>query len=176
MRKARLGCAALGGIGVLAAMCVILAAGRAARASGTEAARERWAARPFDAYRLVVEIHSGMDCIIDNQVEGEQAIYGTGNPPGCAHFRFSVSDLFALIDAFKHGQCGPNGCGCDGPIGIEVQYDETLGYPTQIEILLQPERRWQYPEFWELQLQGGSCAGAAYTGQMIRVTALWPEQ
>jgi hypothetical protein len=44
--------------------------------------------------------------------------------------------VFDYIEAEigRIGECGPNGCACDGGRTIDVVYDTALGYPKRIDI------------------------------------------
>lgn len=157
-------------------VCSIVVFGFPVGRSAARTARERWEARPFDEYRMVMRIDALTQCDVETHVVDETVVAVTSNDPGCEQeFAVSVTDLFNRLDTMDPRACGPNGCACDGPIGADVDYHPTLGYPTRLEIRLQPERRWTYPEYWSKQVGAGSCTLIGFIGTTIEITSLTPE-
>ena len=84
----------------------------------------------------------------------------------------SVTDLFRRIEKIRQDTpCGPNGCGCDGPVEVRVEFDQTLGYPTIIEQTLRPDLRWRYFDYWVHNRVGGGCTLMGHTDSRIDVDA-----
>ena len=113
------------------------------------AARDAWAHRPFKRYRMIVEQEGGLQprCRQEFEVEDEQVDTVISN--GCAGSMPTVSDLFARIEDYTTKVvCGPNGCDCDGQIVARATYDPRLGYPHDLVIMLQPQRRFNPLEWF----------------------------
>jgi Family of unknown function (DUF6174) len=162
---------------VMAIACALALAGGAwlltSPARELAAAQRRWAARPFSGYRLVVDTHAFGSCHYDVEVRGEQVV--TIFRRSCLQPAPTVTDLFRAIEAGLGAQgCGPNGCACDGPIGVEAIYDAQLGYPTQIAMRLKPEQRWRYPDYWRRMFLGGGCTLIGWVGERKQVQSLMP--
>ena len=103
-----------------------------------EAAKARWAARPFSRYRLAVQADSSLArCAQDLEVHGtEPAIVLENTCPST----LTMEDLLASIEStITARECGPNGCECDGFVAIDVVYDQQWGYPRSIRRFLQED-------------------------------------
>jgi len=124
-------------------------------------ARERWAARSFSSYYLTInvsiwnegtgsDLFSGVEpgglittCryeaeVIDEAVvttiENTCASTTWGEPIFSIHVPETVTGLFNEIErTITEHECGPNGCICDGFIGVDVSYDRRLGYPKTVK-------------------------------------------
>ncbi len=140
------------------------------------AAQERWAARQFARYRLAVEYSGGLiECRQDAEIRGETVVAIMRNT--CPVGVLTVTDVFNRIDVnltTRAGRCGPNGCGCDGTIGVDATYDTTLGYPRRMNIHLRPEDRWRYSGYWRYMLLDGVCTPMGFRGETIDIVALTP--
>lgn len=149
-------------------------------------ARSRWAANGYPAYRIVLDYSLPLyACEQDFEVKNEEVTYRnrdscrmspvTGNKGGLLEL-MTVANLFLRIEkSINEPECGPNGCICDGYIGIDVAYDPTLGYPQRLEYRLRPEDRWRSLDFWRSQLSSNApCPPASYIGQTITITELTP--
>src|SRR5688500_16555647 len=77
--------------------------------------RQKWQARPFANYEMEIRVDALAQCQTRYKVIDEQVTDVVSTGQGCNQSVYSVSDLFAEIE--KERGCGPNGCGCDGPIG-----------------------------------------------------------
>jgi hypothetical protein len=140
------------------------------------AAQERWAARQFARYRLAVEYSGGLiDCRQDAEIRGEAVVAIMRNT--CPLGVLTVTDVFNRIDvnlSTRVGRCGPNGCGCDGTVGVDATYDASLGYPRQMNLRLRPEERWHYPGYWRYTLLGGACTLIGFRSETINIVSLTP--
>jgi hypothetical protein len=164
----------LGLIAALMIACIAIAIVlRGGSQTQTNLYRQKWLARPFANYEMDISVDALAQCQTRYTVIDEQVTDVVSTGQGCNELVYSVSDLFAEIE--KDRGCGPNGCGCDGPIGAEAEYDETLGYPTRIEIRLMPERRLSFPDYWAKKLPFYSyCTDAGFIGTIIEVNSLTP--
>jgi hypothetical protein len=140
------------------------------------ASRGLWDRRAFSRYRLVTE-HTGGLAVCRQEVEvlDERVVARFVNT--CPRSPLTVGQLFLEIERYNltiGGQCGPNGCACDGPIEVDVTYDRRLGYPRRIEVRSKPERRWLYLEYWRRLVSGGGCTLIGFSGPTIEVVALTP--
>ena len=140
------------------------------------AARALWDRRPFSRYRMVTEHTGGLEtCRQDVEVWDERVVAVLSNT--CPRSPMTVVNLFLEIERYIltiGGQCGPNGCACDGPIGVDVVYDSRLGYPRRLKVRSKPEQRWQYPAYWRRLLSGGGCTLIGFDGPAIEVVSLTP--
>jgi hypothetical protein len=149
-------------------------------------ARARWQTGGTDDYRIVVHYHVPLyECVQDFDVRDGQVdtlhrnecpVNPVVGSSGGLSARFTVEALFDRIAGdLENPQCGPNGCVCDGPIGLNVRYDAALGYPVEIASRTMPELRWRYPEYWTAQLSGGlNCPPTNFVGDIITVESLTP--
>jgi hypothetical protein len=163
------------GLGLCAAASFALTLAPA-RGAELRRARARWDARPFTRYRLVTEHSGGLaTCRQDVEVARERVAAVIAND--CAREPLTVANLFLDIERYEltiGGRCGPNGCGCDGPIAVEARFDDQLGYPTLFQVRSQPEQRWRYLDYWRRQIGGGGCTLVGFGGPSIRVISLTP--
>ena len=136
--------------------------------------RQRWAARGFDHYRLAYMISGLIACQVRAEVRAETVVAAQTTPAGGAFCAImSVTGLFQRIDQLSGSGplCGPNGCGCDGPLVVSAAYDARLGYPILVEQQLRPDERWQYFEYWVHNAVGGGCTDVGFEGLRIAVSA-----
>src|SRR5688572_2360122 len=105
----------IGGI----AVAVVLGGGSQTE---TNLYRQKWQSRPFANYAMDIRVDALLPCETRYNVIDEQVVDVVSNDVECIGTVYSVTDLFAEIE--KDRGCGPNGCGCDGPIGAEAEYDE----------------------------------------------------
>lgn len=126
-----------------------------------DTARERWAARSFSSYHLTINVSYWSEgnvpylfgvvrpgeLIVSCRYEAEvrdEAVVSTientcasttlGGPTSSITVSKTVTDLFDEIErTIVKRECGPNGCICDGFIGVDVSYDRHLGYPKAIK-------------------------------------------
>jgi hypothetical protein len=140
------------------------------------AAKERWQARLLGHYRLVTDHSGGMQpCRQDVEVRDERVVAVFSNT--CPRSAMTVANLFIEIERYLitiDGQCGPNGCACDGVIRVEAAYDAQLGYPLYMRVHINSDERWRYLEYWTNQLWGGGCALIGFVGPEIRVISVTP--
>jgi Family of unknown function (DUF6174) len=128
--------------------------------SELEQAKARWETRPFSSYRLLIQLqpHGGSACETAFEVN-EPAQTKTLSDTCSALYdsyllkslgsRTSVPGLFDYIAAEigRMGECGPNGCACDGGRTIDVVYDTDFGYPKRVEERLEWfEKAWPTKE------------------------------
>jgi len=115
-----------------------------------DAARARWKARPFDHYRLTVQYDGGivgMSCLKDAEIRDERIVTVTQSTCTNGMYMpafFTIAELFAQMEydiATYDGQCGPNGCACDGDYRLEAAFEPTLGYPQKFQVALLPDER-----------------------------------
>jgi len=125
------------------------------------AARQRWATHAIPHYRLVVRMvdDDGGGCRQDIVVQHEQVMRVFENT--CRGSARTVTELFDWIEqriASYRAQprgCGPNGCACDGTLGVDATYDAERGYPTSTHIHLLPEEGSRFPSYWWKWIWGG---------------------
>jgi hypothetical protein len=148
------------------------------------AARERWAARPFSSYRLVVEEETNTGrCGQDVRVQDEQIRQVFRN--GCVRMpNWTVSNLFTWAEQhsdFK-SRCYPSDvtCVCFSIYTTRASFDPGLGYPQSITYRWELAPNWSYLNHWRrlwLNGEAPSCrnisrrAGDHIT---VKVVALTP--
>lgn len=153
-----------------------------APARALAAARARWEAAAIHDYRIVVFWDRELlDCEQDFEVRGGGVSYRHKDTcavgPGAVGRTPALPTVMYLFEQAERGLneqvCGQNGCICDGPIEIQVDYDPTLGYPTRIQTVLRPDWRWRDPAFWLAGLRGelAACPPIVFVGQTIRVAS-----
>ncbi len=134
-------------------------------------ARALWQSQNITAYRIAVQYQIPLyECQQDFDVRDEQVAYRYKDEcqvtPVAGSFTgqfepLIVSDLFQRIeDTFTNPDCGPNGCACDGPIGVDVVYDSKYGFPQKLTYRIVPELRWRYLDYWRALLSGASACPA----------------
>lgn len=163
---------------LLIGAAVMLLAGALPGFSLPQTPRARWGAKGFAHYRLVYRASGLVDCTVTAEVRAESVVTSQTDPPGGAFCAImSVTGLFERIDTLVSGpRCGPNGCGCDGPLEVAATYDPALGYPLTIDQQLHPEQRWRYFDYWVHNSIGGGCTLIGYSGTLIEVQSLTPLQ
>jgi hypothetical protein len=111
------------------------------------AAKDRWAARPVSHYRMVVE--TGNPCRLEIEVRDERVAAVLHEDP-CGHPVRTVSDLFKMIERAPSPlyTCAPPSCACRNVVTIYALYDERLGYPRRIAVLVEREPNWRNTRFW----------------------------
>jgi hypothetical protein len=134
-----------------------------------EVAKERWNKQAIQHYRLSLN-YSHLNCQQDVEIKDDKVVTVRENTcetiPGK-----TVTELFGKIESLADGkECGPNGCACDGPLGVDAVYDAKFGYPRQVEIKLKPEKRWQYFEYWQGFFTQSYCTLIGLSDQKITVT------
>jgi hypothetical protein len=139
------------------------------------AARERWAARPFSHYRLLLEYGEWGYCRQRLDIQGDRVVallYNTCSAPAP-----TVDEIFDRIErdiVRLSGRCGVNGCGCDGTIVVSADYDPRFGYPRFKRVKLNSETRLLFPEYWKRRLSGEICSHRQFGRDNITVVALDP--
>lgn len=169
----------IGRIGVIGLLAGLVIAGLGLWLAGPSVAaellppRQRWAARGFDHYRLSYRMTGLIACQVVAEVRAEAVVTADTTPSGGAFCAImSVSGLFKRIDTLGQGPlCGPNGCGCDGPLEVRAVYDTQLGYPLRVDQQLRPDERWRYFEYWVHNSVGGGCTAVGFVGTRIEVSA-----
>jgi uncharacterized protein DUF6174 len=111
------------------------------------AAKERWAASPVSHYRMVVE--AGNPCRLEVEVRDEHVAAVLREDP-CGHPVRTVSDLFKMIERAPSPlyTCAPPSCACRNVITIYALYDQRLGYPHRVAVLVERETNWRSMRFW----------------------------
>ncbi len=140
-----------------------------------EAAKSRWAARPFDAYRL--SVLSGETCELDVAVRGEQVIQVLHEEP-CSSAGRTVSDLFRLLERSREtiDACVRWYCACRNTLRVYAVYDPQLGYPRRIAVRAERAINWTHPSLWRYVLRYGALPDCLRDtdAQIVAVRALTP--
>jgi hypothetical protein len=134
---------------------------------------ERWAARGFDAYRIVL---AEGDCTTDYEVRHGHVAWAYEVPCGRGQPR-SVEALFAMaaqVERQTAARCLGPGCPCQETSQVEAIYDEALGFPRQIVFRTRVLPSWASAAFWRRLAsdRASPCAGGGE--RRVRVIALTP--
>src|SRR6266545_1031608 len=125
----------------------------AARAQELAEARQRWGARPFSRYRLVMQAPSW--CRLDIEIASERVVQVFEN--SCPGGPRTVSDLFDQIRQLDSQPdtiyCAPAGCECTEVRFVQADYDAQLGFPRSIR--LRRLRTTNWPELWHFMVAHG---------------------
>jgi hypothetical protein len=137
------------------------------------AARARWQARPFTAYRLTLTLYEPGPpggCQQELVIRNKQVVEVIWNT--CPRYRdpMTVSDLFASIESdFASIESDPQhitmmsgldpcqwGNDCRRVREVQVVYDPLLGYPRMLRVTEQNRPNWWHPATWQYILEHGS--------------------
>jgi Family of unknown function (DUF6174) len=117
-----------------------------ARTESWQQAQQRWAARPFTHYRMVMQAPSW--CSMDLEIQDERVVEVHQNT--CPSAPQSVTELFSMVkqlnDQADRTYCGPVGCECTEQRFANTIYDAQFGYPRTIS--LRRIRATNWPELW----------------------------
>lgn len=105
------------------------------------AARKKWIASAPESYILEIN-YSHLRCKQVLEIKNEKIVATKQNTCSGTPLQ-TVTDLLGRIESVdKEDKCGPNGCECDGKIGVKATYDAKYGYPRQINIGLNAGKSW----------------------------------
>jgi hypothetical protein len=113
-----------------------------------EQARALWDARPFSSYRLLIQLQPRGGSVCEKVFEVDEPAQTKTSRDTCpngsmANYLFeslgspgTVPGLFDYIETEvgRVGECGFDGCACDGRRTIDAVYDTALGYPKRFEV------------------------------------------
>lgn len=152
------------------------------------AARARWQARPFAAYRLTLRVYDPAPpggCQQDLIIRNEQVVEVLRNE--CQRFRdpMTVSSLFAMIEPDEQWATTTTaldpclvGSECERVRDVQVSYDPLLGYPQTVIVREDYKTNWMHPMNWQELLRYGH--GPVYSFRLspfaghVEVEALVP--
>jgi hypothetical protein len=98
-----------------------------------EMASHLWQTKNVQHYQM--DVFQG-ECEQQIEVNGDITIVMRDT---CSHYlQFDMPYIFNLIEERiewyrLYPRCGPNGCECDGPVNIDVEYDPKFGYPRAVK-------------------------------------------
>jgi hypothetical protein len=130
------------------------------------AARARWQARPFTAYRLTLTRYAPGPpggCQQDLIIRDEQVAEVIRNE--CQRYRdpMTISDLFTSIESDPQHitmMSGLDPCqvgnDCRRVREVQVVYDPLLGYPHMLRVTERLEANWWHPATWQHVFAHGS--------------------
>lgn len=159
------------GFALVAGCAVLLAWPAEARVANAEA-RARWAARPFESYRLVTQ-----DERCESEVVVRRGQVNANSTDGCTMRARPIEALFELIERDREASpvCGARGCLCELVTRVAASYHPQLGYPTEITVLASIRPLWTSAETWRVFLSTGQpppCSGGS--SRTISVLAVEP--
>jgi Family of unknown function (DUF6174) len=134
------------------------------------AAKQKWQRNAVSHYRLSLNYSNLDNCQQEVEIKDDKVISRKKNTCSTIPSVQTITDLFQYIESANNQKCGPNGCACDGPIAVNVVYDSQLGYPRQIEMQLQPQKRWLYYNSVEDFYPGRPCTLIGFVNQKISVS------
>jgi hypothetical protein len=121
-----------------------------------DAAQAQWNSSGTRHYRFDVQLsHPDLDlmndfCKYTVEVRDEAVTSVIENT--CALPPMTVSGLFGWLQKNVtrfEGKCGPNGCMCDGPVGLDASFDPQRGYPVKASIAPMSRHAVQYRDIWQ---------------------------
>jgi hypothetical protein len=139
-------------------------------------AQERWAARPFENYRITVRVESqNRACFQEVEIRGERNAITRDS---CRTFwlsALSVTRLFDLSTRLERApECSPavQACACQRMRIGGATFDDQLGYPTQISL-----QRWVRPnpghfDFWRHLAEQRALPPCNDFGALVRLTVV----
>jgi hypothetical protein len=133
------------------------------------AAKQKWQKNAVSHYRLTLNYSELNDCQLKVEIKNGKVISRQKNTCSTIPSVQTVTDLFQHIESANNQKCGPNGCACDGPLAVDVVYDSQLGYPRQIQMRLQPQKRWLYYDSVQDIFPGRLCTLIGFLNQEISV-------
>jgi len=133
-------------------------------------AKQKWQGKAVSHYRLTLHYSHLNDCQQQIEIKDEKVISRQKNTCATIPSVQTITDLFHHIESANNQKCGPNGCACDGPVAVNVIYDSQLGYPRQIEMQLQSQKRWLYYDSVEDFYPGRLCTQIGFINQKISVS------
>jgi hypothetical protein len=137
-------------------------------------AKKTWNKQGISHYRLTLNYSSPEKCQQELEIKADKIVSVKQNtcisiPP------LNINELFKKIEAIADGkQCGPNGCACDGTIGVNANYDSQFGYPLRVVTTLQREKRWLYFNSLNDIYPGIPCTLIGFMNQEITVSKFTP--
>jgi hypothetical protein len=138
------------------------------------AAKQKWQKNAVSHYRLTLNYSELNSCQQELEIKNEKVISRKKNTCSTIPSVQTVTELFQHIDSANNQKCGPNGCACDGPLAVDVVYDSKLGYPRQVGMRLQPQKRWLYYSSLEDFYPGTPCTLIGFINQNISVSEFTP--
>jgi hypothetical protein len=153
--------------------CALLApaAGGPAYASDLAAAKARWAARPFSAYRLVVrEQTNASSCRQAVEVRDEKIDRVLENR--CVRLpSWTVTNLFTWAEQSSDpaSRCYPSAitCVCHKTYSLRADYDPLLGYPRSIIHAWSLRLNWAYLGHWKRLWRTGELPACANVARFV---------
>jgi hypothetical protein len=132
----------------VAVTAVAVADGQRSKLGELEQARVRWEARPFSGYRVLIQLQPRGGSACEKIFEVDESAQTKTSRDSCsngsmANYLFeslgspgTVPGLFDYIETEvgRVGECGFDGCACDGRRTIDAVYDTALGYPKRFEV------------------------------------------
>lgn len=123
------------------------------------AARERWQARPFEHYRMVMTVsrplYPGAPCWQDLEVRGDEiVVMPQTQRRACYEEPQTVDDLFQSIEKGEPYIHGPSMYrsaflfGCKDTTDVTISYHPDLGYPEHIISRYRTHIDWFSDEAW----------------------------
>lgn len=154
---------------------------QAAARSELALARERWSARSFDSYRMIVQEQIGprvcqQDVRIEGEKIGEVLQNSCGRPPS-----WTATTLFSWIGQLEtpEADCFPSAsfCACRVQEVTRTVYDPQLGYPRSITYQWTLEPNIRSLDYWRYTRQMNTLASCAQDGReaiQVNVVSLIP--
>ncbi|BAY38830.1 hypothetical protein NIES2111_31790 [Nostoc sp. NIES-2111] len=139
-----------------------------------ETAQKNWNRKNISHYRLTINYSSPNNCQQEVEIKDDKIISVKQNtcisiPPS------TVTELFKQIEAIADAkECGPNGCACDGTLGVDADYNPQFGYPLRVTTRLQPQKRWLYFNSLSDIYPGKPCTLIGFVNQEITVSKFTP--
>jgi hypothetical protein len=135
-----------------------------------------WTMQNIRQYRMIVDrYHTALDCRqeIVHQDHVSTLVEDTCNDGVVRDINYLFDHVETRITHYAaNPTCGPNGCDCDGPINIEVDYHIRYGYPMIIREHVFPEYR---DRTQDIPGQLHTCTAMGFAGERLYLTAFIPD-
>lgn len=112
-----------------------------------EARTKLWAEQNIIKYKIGIRFSHTSECALEAVIENNvvvQTIKDTCQEAAYANLK-TVDGLFAFIKSIADAQsCGANGCDCDGPLVMDVVYDQQYKFPQAAKPVSHREEIWRF--------------------------------
>jgi hypothetical protein len=118
------------------------------------AAQERWAARPFESYRVALRVEFlNQACFQEIEVQGERIVKVVNDT--CQTSSFSSMTIGRLFEITERVEQAPTcyadtePCACRQMRLGKIEYDAQFGYPNEITYRRVVQPNWTHLDFWK---------------------------
>lgn len=118
-----------------------------ARTAEIQEHTKAWNEQNITKYQIGMRFSHTSECTLEAVIENNvvvQTIKDTCHEAAYADLK-TIDGLFAFIKAVADAKgCGANGCDCDGPLVMDVVYDEQYKFPQTAKPVSHREEIWRF--------------------------------